>query len=101
VVRPYKRCTAATVAGIPQSGRPAATKLPRDSVTPFTLALGRKQRERSMYKASKRYVAASAGALALAILSLLIAIAARSMAAPEIAADASEIAVQLRKSLPP
>jgi hypothetical protein len=54
-----------------------------------------------MYKASKRYVAASAGALALAILSLLIAIAARSMAAPEIAADASEIAAQLRKSLPP
>jgi hypothetical protein len=53
-----------------------------------------------MYKASKRYVAASAGALTLAILSLLIAIAARSVAAPEIAAD-SEIAVQLRKSLPP
>jgi hypothetical protein len=70
-------------------------------VTPFLLTLGRKQRERSMYKASKRYVAASAGALALAILSLLIAIAARSMAAPEIAADASEIAVQLRRSLPP
>lgn len=54
-----------------------------------------------MYKASKRYVAASAGALALAILSLLIAIAARSMAAPEIAADTSEVAVHLRKSLPP
>lgn len=70
-------------------------------MTPFLLTLGRKQRERSMYKASKRYVAASAGALALAILSLLIAIAARSMAAPEIAADASEIAVQLRRSLPP
>ena len=54
-----------------------------------------------MYKASKRYVAASAGALALAIMFLLIAIAARSMAAAEIAADASEIAAQLRKSLPP
>jgi hypothetical protein len=53
-----------------------------------------------MYKASKRYVAASAGALALAIMSLLVAIAARSMAAPEIAGD-SEISVQLRKSLPP
>jgi len=54
-----------------------------------------------MYKASKRYVAASAGALALAILSLLVAIAARSMAAPEIGADTSEVSVQLRKSLPP
>ena len=101
MVLPCKRCTAATVASIRQSGLPAATKLPCDSVTPVTLTLGRKQREWSMYKASKRYVAASAGALALAILSLLIAIAARSMAAPEIAADASEIAAQLRKSLPP
>jgi hypothetical protein len=54
-----------------------------------------------MYNASKRYVAASAGALALAILFLLVAIAARSVATPEIAADAAEIAVQLRKSLPP
>jgi hypothetical protein len=92
---------AATVASIRHNSHPAATKLPCDSVTPVALALGRKQRERSMYKASKRYVAASAGALALAILSLLVAIAARSMAAPEIAVDASEIAVHLRKSLPP
>jgi hypothetical protein len=54
-----------------------------------------------MYKASKRYVAASAGALVLSILSLLVAIAARSMVAPEVAADTSEITVQLKKSLPP
>jgi hypothetical protein len=92
---------AATVASMPHERLPAATKLPCDSVTPFMLTLGRKQREWSMYKASKRYVAASAGALALAIMSLLIAIAARSMAAPEMAADASEIAAQLKKSLPP
>ena len=92
---------AATVTSIRHACLPAATKLPCDSVTPFTLALGRKQRERSMYKASKRYVAASAGALALAILSLLVAIAARSMAAPEIAADAFETTIELRKSLPP
>ena len=86
---------------MPHGGHSAATKLPRDSATPFTLPWGGKQRERSMYKASKRYVAASAGALALAILSLLVAIAARSIAAPEFAADASEIAAQLKKSLPP
>jgi hypothetical protein len=92
---------AATVAGIRRRRRAVATKLPRDSQTPFTLTLGRKQREWSMYKASKRYVAASAGALVLSILSLLVAIAARSTAAPETAADTSEIAAQLKKSLPP
>ena len=54
-----------------------------------------------MYKASKRYLAASVSALAFAILCLLIAIAAKSIASPEIAADASEITAKLRKSLPP
>lgn len=53
-----------------------------------------------MYKASKRYVAASVSALVFAILFLLVAIVARSFATPEIAADTSEIAVELKKSLP-
>jgi hypothetical protein len=38
--------------------------------------------------------------LALAILSLLVAIAAKSFAAPDIAADAVDIKLELRKSLP-
>jgi len=54
-----------------------------------------------MYKASNRYLAASAGALVLSALVLLAAIAARSLAAPEIAADTSEIRMELRKSIPP
>ena len=53
-----------------------------------------------MYQAPKHYVATSAGALALAILSLLVAIAAKSFAAPDIAADAVDIKLELRKSLP-
>jgi hypothetical protein len=39
--------------------------------------------------------------LALAILSLLVVIALRSMAIPEAAADAVDIKVELRKSLSP
>ncbi len=54
-----------------------------------------------MYKASNRYLAASAGALVLSALVLLAAIAARSLAAPEITADTSEIRLELRKSIPP
>jgi hypothetical protein len=54
-----------------------------------------------MYKASKRYLAASVSALAFAILCLLLAIAARSIASPEIAADSPELGLILRKSLPP
>jgi len=54
-----------------------------------------------MYKASKSYLAASAGALVVAVLVLLVAIAARSFATPEIAADTSEIRLELRKSVPP
>jgi hypothetical protein len=53
-----------------------------------------------MYQAPKHYVATSAGALVLAIVSLLVAIAARSFAAPDIAADVVDIKVELRKSLP-
>jgi hypothetical protein len=52
-------------------------------------------------QAPKRYVATSAAALALAILSLLVVIALRSMAIPEAAADAVDIKVELRKSLSP
>jgi hypothetical protein len=54
-----------------------------------------------MYEAPKHYVATSAGALVIAILSMLVAIAARSVAAPEIAADTVDIQLVLRKSLPP
>jgi hypothetical protein len=53
-----------------------------------------------MYKASKRYLAASVSALVFAILLMLGAIAARSIA-PEVAADTSGIIVELKKSLPP
>jgi hypothetical protein len=53
-----------------------------------------------MYKASKRYLAASVSALVFAILLVLTAIAARSIA-PEVAADTSGIAAKLRKSPPP
>jgi len=49
------------------------------------------------YRAPKRYLAATFSALAFAILFMLVAIAFRSM--PETAADASEVAVELRKSL--
>jgi hypothetical protein len=54
-----------------------------------------------MYEAPKRYAATSAGALVLAILSLLVAIAARSFAATDVAADAVDIRFELRKSLSP
>ena len=54
-----------------------------------------------MYRESKAYLAASAGALVVSVLVLLMAIAARSFATPEIAADTSEIRLELRKSLPP
>ena len=53
-----------------------------------------------MYKASKRYLAASVSALTLAILMMLVAIAIWSIA-PEVAADTSGITMELRKSLPP
>ena len=53
-----------------------------------------------MYQAPKHYVATSVGALALAILSLLVVIAAKSFATPDIAADAVDIKLDLRKSLP-
>ena len=53
-----------------------------------------------MYKASKRYLAASVSALAFGILGLLAAIAAWSFT-PESVAEASKINVELRKSLPP
>ena len=53
-----------------------------------------------MYKASKRYLAASVSALALATLAMLGAIAAWSIA-PEVVADTSSIATELKKSLPP
>lgn len=52
-----------------------------------------------MYEAPKRYVVASASALAFAILFLLVAIGARSVV-PDTAADMSEIKVDLRPSLP-
>jgi hypothetical protein len=53
-----------------------------------------------MYKASKRYLAASVSALALAIMMMLVVITAWSIA-PEVVADTSGIAMELRKSLPP
>jgi hypothetical protein len=53
-----------------------------------------------MYKASKRYLAASVSALTLAIMLMLLAIAAWSIA-PEVVADTSELKVDLRKSLSP
>jgi len=53
-----------------------------------------------MYKASKRYLAASVSALVFATLMMLVAIAAWSIA-PEVAADTSGIKLELRKSLPP
>ncbi len=53
-----------------------------------------------MYKASKRYLAASVSALTLAIMLMLLAIAAWTIA-PEVAADTSEFKVDLRKSLSP
>jgi hypothetical protein len=53
-----------------------------------------------MYKASKRYLAASVSALTLAIMLMLLAIAAWTIA-PEVAADMSEVTVELKKSLPP
>ena len=54
-----------------------------------------------MYEAPKHYTATSAGALVIAILSLLLAIAARSFAATDVAADAVDIKVELRQSLSP
>ena len=53
-----------------------------------------------MYKASKRYLAASVSALSLAILMMLLAIASWSIA-PEVAADTSGMRLELKKSLPP
>ena len=53
-----------------------------------------------MYKASKRYLAASVSALTLAILMMLVAIAAWTIA-PEVAADTSGVTMELKKSLPP
>lgn len=55
----------------------------------------------SLYQAPKRYVATSAAALALAILSLLVVIAVRSTATPEAAADVVDIKVKLRELLSP
>jgi hypothetical protein len=57
----------------------------------------------TMNKPPNHYVvvATSAGAIAFAILSLLVVIAARSFAAPDIAADAVDIKFELRKSLSP
>jgi hypothetical protein len=54
-----------------------------------------------MYRTPKSHLATSAGALALAILSLLIVIAARSFAMSDIAADAANVKMQLRKTLSP
>jgi hypothetical protein len=53
-----------------------------------------------MYKASKRYLAASVSALVFATLLMMVAIAAWSIA-PEVAADTSGIKLELKKSLPP
>lgn len=53
-----------------------------------------------MYKASKRYLAASVSALALATFLMLVVIAAWSIA-PEVVADSSGITLELKKSLPP
>jgi hypothetical protein len=53
-----------------------------------------------MYKASKGYLAASVSALTLAILMMLVAIAAWTVA-PEVAADTSGMTLELKKSLPP
>lgn len=53
-----------------------------------------------MYKASKTYLAASVSALTLAIVLMLVAIAAWSIE-PEMAADASGMTMELKKSLPP
>jgi hypothetical protein len=53
-----------------------------------------------MYRTPKSHLATSVGALAVAILCLLVAIAAKSFAAPDIAADAVDIKLDLRKSLP-
>jgi hypothetical protein len=53
-----------------------------------------------MYKASKRYLAASVSALAVATLVMLAVIAAWSIA-PEVVADSSGITLELKKSLPP
>ena len=53
-----------------------------------------------MYKASKRYLAASVSALTLAIMFMLLAIAAWSIGPGDIA-DTSAIAVELKKSVPP
>jgi hypothetical protein len=85
----------------PENRRSPATNLPRDSVTPVNAGPGEDlQREHSMYTASKRYLAASVSALTLAIMLMLLAIAAWSIA-PDVAADTSEITAQLKKSLPP
>ena len=64
------------------------------------LPWGGSQRERSMYKASKTYLAASVSALALATLLMIVVIAAWSVA-PEVVADTSGIKLELKKSLPP
>ena len=53
-----------------------------------------------MYKASKGYLAASVSALTFAIMVMLVMIAAWSVA-PEVAADTSGVAMELKKSLPP
>jgi hypothetical protein len=53
-----------------------------------------------MYKASKRYLAASVSALTLAIVLMLTVIAAWSIA-PEVAADTSGMRLELKRSLPP
>jgi hypothetical protein len=54
-----------------------------------------------MYEAPRHYVATGAGALVIAILTVLVAIAARSFAATDIAADSVDIKFELRKSLSP
>ena len=87
----------------PPYRRPAATKWPRDSVTPFTAGPGEDTAHRLewlMHKGSNTYLTAAVTALVVAILFSLTAIFVRSVVAMDgkIAADGT--ALESRKSLP-
>jgi hypothetical protein len=82
---------------------PPATKLPRDSVTPFTAGPGEDsahRREWLMYKESNTHLTAAVTALVVAILLSLTAIFVRSVVAMDSKNAADGAVLELRKSLP-
>jgi hypothetical protein len=88
--------------GAPPFRRPPATKWPRDSVTPSTLALGRIQRIAGVAYVQRveHYLTAAVTALVVAIVFSLTAIFVRSVVAMDGKLAADGTALELRKSQP-